>query len=60
MEPYKLPIDYPEAVRIIKEHILQLQDTVKDYMKASDDPFYKGELQGLHLAFEAIMDQIPY
>ena len=64
MKPYKLPIDYPEAVRIIKERILKLQeDCVKLEREADTEiatAYYKGEQQGLHMAYEKIMDQIPY
>lgn len=64
MEPYKLPIDYHEAWRIIKERILNLQDQCGKMEKEAKDEktktFYQGEKQGLHLAFEKIMDQIPY
>lgn len=60
---YKHPVDYPEAVRIIKEKILDLQDTCAKLEKEAKTEdlknFYKGEQQGLHLAFEKIMDQIP-
>ena len=60
---YKLPIDYPEAWRVIKERILDLQDTCAKLEKEAKTEdlknFYKGEQQGLHLAFEKIMDQIP-
>lgn len=63
MDHYKSPIAYPEAVRIIKESILKLQDSCAKLEKEADDSmtkvFYQGEQQGLHLAFEKIMDQIP-
>lgn len=60
---YKHTVDYPEAVRIIKERILALQDTCAKLEKEAKTEdlknFYKGEQQGLHLAFEKIMEQIP-
>lgn len=63
MNDYKLPINYPDAVRIIKESILKLQDSCAKLEMDADDSmtkvFYQGEQQGLHLAFEKIMDQIP-
>lgn len=63
MNDYKLPIDYPEAWRVIKERILDLQDTCAKLEKEAKNEdlknFYKGEQQGLQLAFEKIMDQIP-
>ena len=61
---YKHPIDYPEAWSVIKEKILSLQDACAKLEKEAKTEdlktFYKGEQQGLHLAFEKIMDQIPY